>query len=170
MKKAIILIVSFVLVLALCACADVVVSIDMEPTTSENGFAFDVTYDGTDGNAYSDSPEGYYKSGTEITAHATCVEGHAFYCWTEGDYLVNGGEIVSYDKDYTFTLTDETRLFANFRAHDSALVLYYGNGGTYAPTGEEYYWDEFSLDYYLYPNTLADMGNFVREGHTLAYS
>lgn len=168
MKKAIFLTLSALFLLALCACSDVVISIDSdEPTTSDNGVIFSLVYDGTDGSAYSDSPEGYYRPGTEITAHATSVDGMAFYCWTTGDYLLNGGELASYDKDYTFTLEEETRLYANYRSHDTALVLYYGNGGIHAPTGQEYYWDEFDLSYYLYPNTLADMNNFVREGHTL---
>ena len=168
MKKAIIITITALMILALCACTDMVISIDSaEPTTSENGVIFSVIYEGSDGSAFGDMPEGYYKPGTEITAHATSVDGKAFYCWTTGDYLLNGGQVASYEKDYTFTLEEETRLYANYRNHDSALVLYHGNGGTYAPTGESYYWDEFGLDYYLYPNTLADMGNFVREGHTL---
>lgn len=168
MKKTLILVLALLMIAALCACTDVVVSIDT--TKADSGatdLAFQITYDGTDGNVYSDSPEGYYQAGTEITAHATAVDGMGFYCWTTGDYLQNGGEVVSYAKDYTFTMEEATHLYGNYRQRDTALVLYHGNGGTYAPTGEDYYWDEFSLDYYLYPNTLADMDNFVREGHTL---
>ena len=156
------------LLAALCACEGVVVSLDsVETADGRSDIAFSVVYDGTDGNAYSDFPEGYYSAGQELSAHATSVEGKAFYCWTKGDTLQNGGEVVSYQKDYTFLLEDDTKLYANFRDHDTALVLYYGNGGTHAQTGEEYFWDEFSLDYFLYPNTLADMENFTREGHTL---
>ena len=168
LKKTLILILALLMMAVLCACSDVVVSIDTDRSGGgETNLAFSVVYDGTDGNVYSDSPEGYYQAGTEITAHATAVDGMGFYCWTAGDYLQNGGEVVSYEKDYTFTLEEETRLYGNYRERDTALLLYHGNGGTHAQTGEEFYWDEFSLNYFLYPNTLADINNFTREGYTL---
>ena len=78
----------------------------------------------------------------------------------------NGGTPISYDKDYSFTLSDDTWLFANFRSRSSALVLYHGNGGV-SLEGEEDLWNEFSLAYYLYPNTLPAMGYFSRDGYTL---
>ena len=168
MKKAIILILSVLLLAALCACDGVVISLDaVNPAGGRSDISFRVTYNGADGNAYSDSPEGYYAAGQEISAHVTSVEGKAFYCWTKNATLQDGGEVVSYQKDYTFILQDDTVLYPNFRNRDTALVLYHGNGGIAVETGEDYLWDQFSLDYFLYPNTLADMNVFTREGHTL---
>lgn len=147
----------------LAGCSGLVISID--GVTAE--VAFGVTYQGTEGNAYSDHVDGNYPSGTEITAHAAPAEGSAFYGWSVGGTVEDGGVIVSYDKDYTFTLKEDTWLFGNFRSHDTALVLYHANGGTVAETGEEELFREFSLAYYLYPNTLPVMDYFERPGYTL---
>ncbi len=148
------------LLAALCGC-------DSAETAAVPEHIFSLKYEGAEGNVYSENTEGYYPEGTEITAHAAAAEGAAFHCWTAGDTLENGGEIVSYQKDYTFPLAADTRLFGNFRAGDTALVLYHANGGAVAATGEDTCTDEFSLAYYLYPNTLAEAGVFVREGYTL---
>jgi hypothetical protein len=61
----------------------------------------------------------------------------AFYAWSVGGYLDDGGTAVSYDKDLTFSIYTDTYLYANFRSHDTALVYYHGNGGTVVETGED---------------------------------
>ncbi len=121
--------------------------------------------------------------GSTVTASADPAEGRSFFCWTVGGYLADGGEIVSYAMDYRFTVTDAVTLYANFRDHGSVLVRYHANGGTALQTSDstleaieaagrettenEIYWDDFSLAYFLYPNTPGDMGYFAREGYTL---
>lgn len=169
LKKLLLIVLGLALAVALCGCEGVVISIDGVSAGGEpaQDCAFGMVYEGEEGNIYSESPEGYYPAGTEITAHAVSAENSAFYCWTAGGYLDDGGIVVSYDKDYTFPIAGDTWLYANFRGHDTALVLYHANGGEAAETGEDTLWDEFSLAYYLYPNTLADMNNFSREGYTL---
>ncbi len=175
MKKNLLIIIIPVLLLCalLCACGDVSVTIDgVDPGAS---CAFGLTYSGNQGNAFSDSPQGNYPAGTEITAHAVPSDGSAFFCWTAGGTLEDGGVPVSYAKDYTFSITEDTWLFANFREHTSALVLYHANGGTVTAdepsaietASADEYFDDFSLAYYLYPNSLAEMGNFAREGYVL---
>ncbi len=162
----------------LCACSDVTISIDGVSIDGGDGrFSFGMTYDGAEGNIYSETVQGYYDAGTEITAHAVPSDSSAFFCWTSGGYLSDGGVIVSYDKDYTFPITGDTWLFANFRDHDTALVRYHTNGGTVIGATDcaeenlvsttDTLWDDFSLAYYLYPNTLPEMGYFEREGYTL---
>lgn len=165
-KKWFILAAALLLALVTAACSGVVVSIDGVPA-GEGEAAFGITYEGMQGNAYSDHVDGNYPLGEEVTAHAVPADDCAFYAWTAGASLEDGGAVVSYDKDLTFTLEEDTWLFANFRDHDSARVLYHGNGGTAAESGEDTLWDEFSLAYYLYPNTLPAMGYFTREGYTL---
>lgn len=134
-------------------------------------FAFGVVSLDNRGNAFSEATHGYYPAGTAITAHAVPADGYAFYCWTEGALLEDGGRIVSYRKDYSFSLTRELWLYPNYRDHDRARVLYHANGGVSLTAGETgdpaYLWDDFSLDYYLYPNALPDIGCFEREGYTL---
>jgi hypothetical protein len=170
LKRTIFAVLAVLAVVALCGCAGVVISIDSilpSETPVVETYSFGMAYDGEDGNIYSESPEGYYAEGTEITAHAVCADGMAFYAWSVGGYLDDGGTAVSYDKDLTFSIYTDTYLYANFRSHDTALVYYHGNGGTAVETGEDTLWKEFSLDYYLYPNTLPDMGYFERDGYTL---
>ena len=183
MKKAFLIILFCLMAAVLCACADVTINIDGVPggAQSDEEFAFGMTYEGTQGNIFSDTVEGYYPAGTEIEIHASPREDASFYCWTAGATLEDGGAVVGYQKDLSFPLTQDTWLFANFRDHDSVLVLYHTNGGEVlqeqtpgvggAPAdiaaAEDEYWNEFSLDYFLYPNALPDMGYFQREGYTL---
>ena len=61
---------------------------------------------------------GTYEQGTECTLTATANEGYPFTYWTEN------GEVVSTDATYTFTVTGDRTLVANFTQ----------NGGN-APTG-----------------------------------
>jgi hypothetical protein len=52
---------------------------------------------------------GYYSDGTECTLEATPNEGYVFYNWTEG------GSEVSTDDSYTFTVSGDRTLVANFK-------------------------------------------------------
>ena len=160
MKKTILILLALSLALTLCACGQ------REKTER---FAFGVVSTGDGGNAYSTSTHGYYDAGTEITARAVPADGSAFYCWTAGASLADGGWIVSYEKDFTFPLETDVWLYPNFRERTAAHVLYHANGGTAltAEDGSDAVWDEFSLDYFLYPNALPDMGYFSRPGYTL---
>ena len=159
--------IAVLILLALCAsCSGVTVTAG---PAAEVQYLFDIVCDSTQGNAYSACVDGYYASGTEITAHAVCAEGYGFYCWTTGGMLSDGGTDISHDPDYTFTLEQDTRLYANFRGTESVLLCYHLNGGSVVgdETGADTYWQEFSLAYYLYPNTLASLGYFEREGYQL---
>ncbi len=161
MKKTILILLLVLTALTLCACG--------ATRTPADGVAFGIVNAGRDGNAYSSSTHGYYDAGTEIEVHAQPADGKAFYAWSSGGTLEDGGILVSYDPDYTFILTQETWLYPNFRDGDSALVLYHANGGEIVSDEAEGgdLWNEFSLAYYLYPNALADTGVFLRDGYTL---
>lgn len=150
------------LVLALqCGCT---VTLD---TAENKEYVFDIIYDGTQGNAWSESKDGYYAAGTTITAHAVGGEDRDFMCWSVGGYLTDGGTDISHDADFTFDISADTWLYANFKSDDLAVVRYHTNGGVVTDTGADIYEQQFSLEYYLYPNTLASMDYFTREGYTL---
>ncbi len=164
-KKRILLSVLFLLlVAALTACGSVNISLD---SASDASYVFDIVYDGNEGNAYSESKDGYYRHGDTITAHAVGTDSTDFMCWSVGGYLADGGVDISHNPDYTFEITADTWLYANFKPADQAIVYYHTNGGTVCETGEELYRQDFSLAYYLYPNALAELGYFEREGYTL---
>ena len=63
---------------------------------------------------------GNYEEGTEVTVTATANIGYGFVNWTEN------GEAVSTEKSYTFNVTADRHLVANFEA-DAIQPLYVGN-------------------------------------------
>lgn len=165
MKKRLILLALLALLLtALCGCDSVSISLN-QPEAQD--CVFDIVYDGNQGNAYSENKDGYYAAGDTITAHAVGAEGMDFMCWSVGGYLADGGTDISHDPDYTFEIEQDTWLYANFKSEDLAMVYYHTNGGQVKATGGDFYAQEFSLEYYLYPNALAELGYFEREGYTL---
>lgn len=190
MNKTILVLLACVLALAaLAACGDVSIRVDGvakdgDPVIDESVlYAFDLVHEGSGGKVSSDPGEGKRPSGTPVTAHAEPDDGYSFFCWTVGGTLEDDGLVLSYDKDFEFFLLSDTTLYANFRGDDSVLVRYHANGGTALRAADatpealeaaaremeenEVYWDDFSLAYFLYPNTPADMGYFQREGYTL---
>ena len=190
MKKTILILLICALALAvLVACENVSLRVDGvardgDPVIDESViYEFSLVYDGREGSVTADGGTGKHASGTPLTAHALPAEGSSFYCWTIGGTLADGGMVLSYDKDFDFFLLSDTTLYANFRGTDSVLVRYHANGGKALREADataealeaaareteegEIYWDDFSLAYFLYPNTPADMGYFEREGYTL---
>ena len=77
---------------------------------------------------------GTYEYGTEITLGVTLNEGYIFQYWTED------GLIVSYDQDYTFTVTADRTLIACLKLEDDGV-------------------GEHSINVAIYPNPVCDMLN-----------
>ena len=189
LKKTILILLVCVMAALLCACGDVTVNIDgvakdgAPPIDESVTYSFSVTYTGRDGSVSGEKAAGSYASGTPLSVSAEPADGQAFYCWTLGGMLEDGGTVVSYAKDYRFYLLEDAHLYANFRERTSVLVRYHANGGEALIPSDatpeamqcaaretedgEVYWDDFSLDYFLYPNTPGNMGYFTREGYTL---
>ena len=70
---------------------------------------------------------GVYGFGAECTLTAMANEGYLFVDWTEN------GRHVSYDADYSFIVTEDRNLVANFREGDGCAVIFdfydeYGDG------------------------------------------
>ena len=61
--------------------------------------------------------DGNYNHGEEVTLTATANEGYKFVNWTES------GEVVSEDAEYTFTITRERNLVANFSLLDYDVIV-----------------------------------------------
>lgn len=80
----------------------------------------------------STSGAGFYQYGQSVSLNATPAEGYAFQNWTAG------GEVVSTQADYTFTMPDgDLSLWANFELIDYQLILEANpeSGGTTAGSG-----------------------------------
>ena len=116
---------------------------------------------------------GKYSPKTQITLSVTIKNGFVFAGYSFGVPLDEGGELVSLEPNYTFVLSEDTKLVANFSPTTVApegkwLILYDANGGKCKESEED---DVkavlFSKEYYLCPNTIPDWDYFEREGYLL---
>ena len=83
--------------------------------TAENGTV-------TAANGLVISKEASYPHGAEAKLTATPAEGYEFVNWTKG------GEVVSTEPTYTFTITEDVELVANFKKHETTIHIEPGNG------------------------------------------
>ena len=104
-----------------------------------------------------------------VTLKATAEDGYTFIGWSEGDYLVEQGKLLSEEPSYTGMLSEEKPVFANFKSDAEAIVCYHLNGGRASGVDADVdvYYDTFPIGYYHYPNAIGDVGTFERSGHTL---
>ena len=74
---------------------------------------------------------GDYEENTSATVSATANEGYTFVNWTEN------GEEVSTDANYTFTVTTDCKLMANFEKNPPEVELYTANGAQMRVAGTQ---------------------------------
>ena len=89
---------------------------------------------------------GEYEEGATVTLEATANEGYEFVNWTKGE------EVVSTEATYTFTITENVALVANFQEVVAATITWELNGGEVlaaVPTNEEL-WEAFKPYYNEY--------------------
>lgn len=123
---------------------------------------------------------GSHWSETEVTVTATPEEGFLFAGFSLGKPVESGGEIITVDPSYTFELSENILIFANFTLEwvdpattvtvplDKWVILYHANGGVLTETGKDGIKTQyFSNTYYLCPNALTDRDYFYREGYVL---
>lgn len=120
--------------------------------------------------------QGMQLSGQRITVNAAPKEGYVFTGWSLGRPAAKGGELVSSELSYTFTLEADTVMIANYASTastvptggaDTRLILYHANGGKIAATGETVLQQDASVAVFRSPNSLWDNGTFVRDGYVL---
>ena len=110
--------------------------------------------------------DGEYKKGTEVTLTATPAEGYQFVNWTVGE------EVVSTENPYTFTVTADVVLVANFKAVEPEVITYELNGGEFpavvVPTNEELamafkqeYAEYFAIEGLTDTDMNREVGNFI---------
>ncbi|MBO5269663.1 MAG: leucine-rich repeat protein [Clostridia bacterium] len=124
--------------------------------------------------------QGTYWSETEITLNAIPEEGFYFTGYSIDKPADLGGEIVALEPSYSFVLSENVKLYANFAQSwidpattvkvpkDKWVLIYHANGGVLSETGEDGTKTvEFSNTYYHCPNTIQDWDFFEREGYLL---
>ena len=121
------------------------------------------------------------RNGTASMYSGSCPEGAVirlspddslgiFDCWSVGQTIANGGTLLSDDPYYVFTLNEETvsgsriNVYGNYRERG---VTYYANGGTVAGNGSETLFVKPDTSFYTAPNSLGDLGTFIRPGYAL---
>ena len=124
------------------------------------------TQDGGTTTAVS-SEDGLIDFSESVTLLATPDEGYDFVGWTKGGYLLDQGTLVSTDPTYSAKLSAGDPIHANFKLKTDAIICYHLNGGTANGEKMDVYYDSFPLTYYHYPNAIADLGVFEKEGYTL---
>ncbi len=109
---------------------------------------------------------GDYEKGARITLTINTTDKAKFVGWTLGSTYKNGGEIISNNKTYTFTVGDgELKIYPNVFSETEHIVIYDLNGGYVDGTEDNTYKDSFTNR--LLPHLLPDDGTFKRDGYTL---
>ena len=119
------------------------------------------------GNVHAATVDGEILFSEPVTLTATPIDGYSFIGWSVDGFLLDQGTLVSKSAEYTQMLSAAEPLYANFKSDNQAVICYHLNGGTANGEEVETYYDSFSLDYYHYPNAIADLGTFEKSGHTL---
>ena len=104
---------------------------------------------------------------TLINVVAKPAENQTFIGWSKGGSVIDGGEIVSYSKNYSFTISSNTKLYPNFLTSGYTVIKYDLNGGTTEDGGTSVILSQYKPVNHLAPNLIADDGKIVRPGYTL---
>ncbi|MBR4466712.1 MAG: hypothetical protein IKS34_00270, partial [Clostridia bacterium] len=115
---------------------------------------------GRGGRISADHKQGTLYEGTVITVQTELFDDVRFNGWSLNKTLSGGGRLVSDDLTYTFTLEENTTLYANYvsdtpseQKENVRLILYNANGGQ-AKDGTPYYWQEADVTDFKSPNCL----------------
>jgi len=127
----------------------------------------------------SDIRQGFVRAGTEVTVTAEPHDGWYFSGWSLSRGIAEGGELLSRDAVFTYTVEKNSFVYANFAKKKDAsaqaawnpamgkqLITYNAMGGIYAETGKEVVTFD-QKKYHIYENTLPDMDYFLRDGYQL---
>ena len=120
-------------------------------------------------NGGSTSGNGLYPYGQSCTVIATPATGYDFINWTEG------GQEVSTDASYTFTVTNGRNLIANFslQSFEISAVANHVEGGTITGSGTYHYGEQVTLSIttnedWAFQNW-TENGNVVSEDKTFTF-
>lgn len=104
---------------------------------------------------------------TLINITAKPAENQTFIGWSKGGSVIDGGTVVSYSKNYSFTINEDTKLYPNFLTEGYTVIKYDLNGGTTSDGSANVILTQYKPVNHLAPNLIADDGKIVRPGYTL---
>lgn len=109
--------------------------------------------------------EDYCSFNDVITVEAVASYGKKFVCWSVGDYITNAMPL-SFERIYSFELTDDIVLYANYWDNDKNTIIYNGNGGLTNSGDDLIYYPNFKENYIRF-NTIQGSNAFYRDGYVL---
>ena len=146
---------------------DRTVSFKVKKSTEIFSFALRAP-DPADGTISSTVQPGNYTVGQPITVRVSLSGNRTFLGWSSGATAVDGGAMVSFSQEYSFTLQKNTVLYPNFMVTGYTVITYDLNGGVLAADGlTSLVQTQFDNKVRLCPNLTPDIGTFVRDGYTL---
>ena len=123
---------------------------------------YDVTLSVSPENAGAVIGSGNYLHGDEVTVTATPNTGYRFVNWTEN------GNVVSEESEYSFVLTNDRELVANFTLLDYDVIVNVNpeNSGTVTGSGNYLHGDEVTVT--ATPNTGYRFVNWTENGNVVS--
>ena len=130
------------------------------------------------GRVETDIPQGFIWDGTVVHVNALPKENFRFEGWSLKYSLEKGGEFLTAQPQFTYTVQGDTFLVANFirirpdvevpkdDGLPKILFNYHTNGGVYAGTEMTLYPHTVSK-HHIYQNCLPGKGYFTRDGYQL---
>ena len=102
----------------------------------------------------------------DVKLMAAESENLSFEGWSEGGFLSEGGTLLSKDAEYTFKITENRSVYANFSGFSDYTITYHLNGGITADGEEQLQISKQYSDTFAMQQTLHADGSFVREGYS----
>lgn len=139
----------------------------------DGDFKLQVINDENKGHVSITPAKDQYIDGEEVSISITSNPGYKFMCYTFGHEYRNIGMYnptgmpLSFEETYTFKITGDMVIYANYFENDLLLMRYFANGGK-TIDGEEY----FTVDYeivepFVNPVTIVGSYYLFRDGYTL---
>lgn len=127
-------------------------------------FQLNLSNNSMQGTVTSSADLGAVMEDTQVTLTASPAKGCVFLGYSLGQSQSKGGEIVCANPEYTFAVTDDVSIYTNYYyVGDGQLLIYDSNGGK-----EPLQYGIFpGTSHYICPHTLANKGQFTREGYAL---
>lgn len=159
-------------------------TVELYASKGTNNYRFSLQNLSGGGIVSSSTPTGRIHEGTRISVSATPKRDYEFLGWSLDKTLSNGGELVSDNLQYSFVLSKNTTVHANFKnaappvvdnatkpsavLTEQRIMIYHPNGGYIKDSEDAFYTSESSDKYFLMPNTIPGANEILkRDGYKL---
>lgn len=102
----------------------------------------------------------------DVSLSAAETENLSFEGWSEGGFLSEGGTLLSNSAEYTFKITENRSVYANYTGFSDYTITYHLNGGATADGEEQFSVTKQYSDTFAMQQTLHADGSFAREGYS----